>query len=518
MTDMQRTAPMSEPELHALYMSPATFSEISEGANLLTDLGPEQTKFLFEAALQHGTYVNYWFQRSRAIDDGADSWRVIETKIEDENTRFEQAENAIKLLGEIGDKKAIQVLERALKQEALAPFAIRTLADIGTEDALAILRKELWDDRLGDLVIDSLSQIKSSDAVQMLGAALDKPARRPRAEIALERFSKIRTHPFSVQAEEILNNWRKMQTRTEADLSRPKDLYPGVGTGSFREQDWNILLRRIRDGKCTPLLGPDVSSKYFPSFEHIAQKWAAEEDYPISDQTNFPSVAEFLAVKYDSSFLAERFQDEYQEVTSPDFSDPNNALVVLASLPLPVFVTTTCDDLLVRALQGCRKDPTVTICRWHESLRDSEMSAPDLPTVSNPLVFHLFGQTTIPESLVLTTRDYLTFLINLSKNPSLIPNQVAKALSGSMVLFMGFPFPDYRSRIVFSFVNQFLKVSLTRSHLSILRANTGDIPYEQQIKLQEYMDRYFEIDRTNVYRGTVDEFAAELRDRFEMFR
>ena len=64
----------------------------------------------------------------------------------------------------------------------------------------------------------------------------------------------------------------------------------------LEDRDWDILLRRIRDGKCTPFLGAGVNAGVLPLGSDIARQWAAQYKYPLEDGTDLARVAQFLAV------------------------------------------------------------------------------------------------------------------------------------------------------------------------------------------------------------------------------
>ena len=92
-----------------------------------------------------------------------------------------------------------------------------------------------------------------------------------------------------------------------------------------------------------------------------------------------------------------------------------DCLKTLAELPLPVFITTNYDDLMVKkALKHTSpaKNPRREYCRWHEYLPelDKLFYRKYVPDLSNPLVFHLHGTNEIPESIVLTEDDYMDFM------------------------------------------------------------------------------------------------------------
>jgi hypothetical protein len=45
---------------------------------------------------------------------------------------------------------------------------------------------------------------------------------------------------------------------------------------TLSDRDWEILLRRIQDGKCTPFLGAGVNDKVLPLGSEIARKGSSQ--------------------------------------------------------------------------------------------------------------------------------------------------------------------------------------------------------------------------------------------------
>jgi hypothetical protein len=515
-SEFQWSEALSDEDLEGLYMSFDDFKEISEGADLLTNLSSAETSFLFQASLEHGAYMDLWFARATSFDDRESLWQIIEEKITDEKARFEQAENAITLLGQIREKRAIDCLKDALQQDALAPYSVRALAGMKTNDALGILSEALQQDRLADLVVDNMGQLKTAEAVNLLSLALRRESVTHQAELSLERISKSRSHPSAIQALNILNQWRQSRLETAGPSGVFEPATPVQDGGRLRERDWELITRRIRDGKCTPIIGPDAS--YGLSFSDLARKWARERDYPLRDDTDFCSVAEFVSLDTGRDFLEGLVQRAYEDMPAKD-SDRRGSLAILAELPLPVYITTGYDDALFRALRERNRDPRQEVCRWNRSLRDlpSVFDEGFRPTPSNPLVFHLYGRIGVANSLVLTVNDYLDFLINTSKDESsLIPSRVQADLTGSSNLYLGFRFPQLSSRVFFRLVSSFLERSLTRTHVAVMRLpEYGTETEEQKAKLLKYLDAYFEQSAIRTYWGSVQEFSAELRDRWE---
>ena len=86
------------------------------------------------------------------------------------------------------------------------------------------------------------------------------------------------------------------------------------------EHDWEILLRRIRDGACTPFLGAGASSGTIPLGSEIAERWASEHNYPLEDSQNLARVAQYLAITRDPMTPKELLRDLFIKIRPPDFS------------------------------------------------------------------------------------------------------------------------------------------------------------------------------------------------------
>ena len=66
------------------------------------------------------------------------------------------------------------------------------------------------------------------------------------------------------------------------------------------ENDWNTLLDRVRDKKCTPFIGAGACAETLPLAKDLARDWARTYNYPLADTVDLARVAQFLAVKVDA--------------------------------------------------------------------------------------------------------------------------------------------------------------------------------------------------------------------------
>ena len=287
----------------------------------------------------------------------------------------------------------------------------------------------------------------------------------------------------------------------------------------LEEMDWELLLGRIKDGNCTPFLGAGACAGKIPVGFQIANEWAKKYDYPLEDSYDLMRVAQFVAVTVDDTIapkeeMCKKIKEKLKEVTSKHFEDPYETHGVLADLPLPIYITTNYDDLMVRALKSRGKTPNQEICLWNEELKQRKpMSSNFVPTPEKPLVFHLHGLCEIPESLVLTEDDYLDFLAAISREQNLLPPRIQEAFTDTSLLFLGYRIADWDFRVLFRILAGYLK-RRRRKHISV-QLVPGDVPEAQKEKAQKYLDHYFAELHIQVYWQDCREFAAELRTRWE---
>jgi hypothetical protein len=258
---------------------------------------------------------------------------------------------------------------------------------------------------------------------------------------------------------------------------------PGFGEDRKGFEKWPALLRSIKRGQCTPVLGPGLYEPFLGAPREIAQRWAEAYHYPMAphERESLPQVAQYLTINqyqrapYDE--LEEYLQGEIQSRFSDSLPDdlrqgrvPLEKLVeavgaqmrqdypyephqALAQLPLPIYITTNPDGLLTAALKDAGKDPQIVLCPWNEYIEQIESiydREPDyFPTPDRPLVYHLFGRIDEPDSIVLTEDDYFDFLIGVTGNKELIPSAVRRALADTALLFLGFQMDDWNFRVLF---------------------------------------------------------------------
>jgi len=306
------------------------------------------------------------------------------------------------------------------------------------------------------------------------------------------------------------------------------------------ERQWTALLERIDAGICTPFLGAGVNYGILPTGAEIAKRWAEQNDYPLEDSYDLARVAQFVAIDLGDPMLPkDKILRELRKDleawldgvdTDEVFRAPDQPLGVLASLPLPVYVTTNYDDLIVRALrahthEGKPKQPKRETCLWNRWVRkklegQSVFDAPMgfEPTPAEPVVFHLHGHDELRESVVLTESDYLDFLVNISRDQQVLPSRIQEALAASSLLFIGYRLADWSFRVLLRGIVESMGTGQRRASISVqLPPDVADANRQRVLDyLAEYLGSIGNIDVV-VYWDTAEKFTAELRERWERF-
>ena len=286
-------------------------------------------------------------------------------------------------------------------------------------------------------------------------------------------------------------------------------------SGMLEERTWSHLLERISKHRCLPFLGAGASVPAIPSSSTIAATWAKKYNYPGDNPTNLVEVAQFLAVQFGPLTPKEEILKQLDGVVPPDFNAADEPHGLLADLPLLVYLTTNYDDFMVRALKSRHRDPHRDLCRWwglDESDPSNNLSFE--PTLANPLVFHLHGHT-IPESIVVTEDDYLSFLRHIASiEELLLPACIGRIMRYSPCVFIGYRLADWNFRLLLQDLQRWQIQKLAHGSIAVLKPPGDD---ELARRQTEYLNKYYATMKLEVYWGTAREFAAELRERWNKF-
>lgn len=323
-----------------------------------------------------------------------------------------------------------------------------------------------------------------------------------------------------------------------------------AGFGDEREglRKWPALLNNIQSGRCTPILGPGLTEWLVGSRREIAARWSEQFGYPMdpTSRESLPQVAQYLAVDQDPSFMRNKLEEYLRAEINRRFgatlpashdnlpldkaisaagtqlatSPVTETIRALASLPLPIYVTTNPGNLLADALTAVGKRPVVELCRWNDhveqipSIFDTAREPDYRPTPERPLVYHLFGRLSVPDSLVITEDDYFDYLIGVTSRNDLIPAVVRRSLTDAALLFLGFDLDDWDFRVVFRSImsreggNRRARYAHVAAQID---PESGRITEADSAK--RYLEDYFKGADISIFWGNVADFGRELGQR-----
>jgi hypothetical protein len=306
---------------------------------------------------------------------------------------------------------------------------------------------------------------------------------------------------------------------------------------SLRNEDWDVLLDSIKSKKCIPFLGAELFSPWLPIegkssgewTKDLSEQWTEEYGYPFEDSSQLSRVTQFIAIDNgDLMYPKKMIGKMLREIDSPNFAATefnDTPYAVLADLNLPIYITTNYDHFMEAALEKRNEKKTVTSenCRWNDKvkmyLKRAGMESlfgrgsKYKPTPDTPLVYHLHGDMDIPQSMVLTERDYIDFIINISieGERAILPSAMLKELATSSLLFIGYNLEEMNFRIIFQGVLGLQVGDLRETSVAVQLPPR--LTSDKEKKALKYLQEYTKGMNVHVYWGNISDFCRELRQR-----
>jgi SIR2-like protein len=218
---------------------------------------------------------------------------------------------------------------------------------------------------------------------------------------------------------------------------------------------WIKLKRDFDEQRCVLMIGPSLAEvekngQMFPMLEELSKYLADFLDQEnIEYDQNSKDKLTYTALRFLSIKGARRVD---LEDLAKDFMQQNCKKIPeiyqwLAKLPFNIFINTSSDDYMQRALLQEGKQP---LDLYYNFRRDTATSI-DFEKVNaqRPLVYNLFGSMKETESLVLTEEDRLEFIRNIVKDDPRIPEEILGQFDDRKTyLFFGFDLENWQFRLL----------------------------------------------------------------------
>lgn len=278
--------------------------------------------------------------------------------------------------------------------------------------------------------------------------------------------------------------------------------------------DWRNLVRAIEANSVIPVVGREllvVDDEGTPTRhdQAVARRLAARLLAPTRDATpgnGAPIELEEVALAYLKDHPGDwpTVCTELEEVMD-DYKPPvPAALQKLAAMPFRLFLTTTFDDLLVRALEGSAVK--VYELGAQRSISEAIPLPPQIPA-GQRAVYHLLGRLGQPGDFPLTEEDTLELIHKLEvklETRSLEVAGLRAHLEGSQLLVLGCGYPDWLLR----FFVRTLRLDRYRDKPE-RRARVADATAAMQTPLALFFGRY----NVPVFAGDLTVFIDTLHEK-----
>jgi hypothetical protein len=303
--------------------------------------------------------------------------------------------------------------------------------------------------------------------------------------------------------------------------------------------------QRVKAGRVVPVISDEAMVNLaIGDYAPLVAGYAAEiVQYPMPDRDNLGKVAKYRQLKkhmdnqdlkfeylnWVKNLISRLAQDAGRDALAEVREDIDNLyvsefakrlgfprldgglknpLMVLAYLPVRTYLTTCPYTFMEDALRAADKKPRTELCRWNKSLDDIQpMNTAYSPCLGEPLVYHLHGLDSRPDSLVLTEDDHLEFLVNTCQGKGnnaidRVDPLVRQALGRDLIL-LGFSLSSLAFRALYAGLIRTSERSTKRGVCTQLE------PREEE---KEYLTDYLKNEANfDVFWGDVNQYAQNLQ-------
>jgi len=318
---------------------------------------------------------------------------------------------------------------------------------------------------------------------------------------------------------------------------------PGFGGDSKDEFDnWESICIKVREGRFSPILGPELGEELFGSTQEQATRLADKYKFPLAshERSNLAKVAQYISVDKGREHACEALAIDF--VRQLGGTDPGELPALLQGsvdgcranddspykllsnkeFPVPIYLNASYETMLLRVLKAEGRSPEPVFGPWRgaEVVQKPQPKTAS-PNSDNPWVYHIFGVFGKPDTMVLTEDDFFDYLIASSRLNLLLPALISKLMESSLV-FLGFRLDDWRFRVLYRLIvtQQGAAALSGRCHVGV-QVNPGEQSVADVHRAIRYMTKYFQGGNSSnapsisIYWGSPTDFLRQLQQQME---
>jgi len=276
---------------------------------------------------------------------------------------------------------------------------------------------------------------------------------------------------------------------------------------------WDQLLQLIEEGKVVPVIGQDLltvpeSTGHRFLYPLLADRLAnylgvPTADLPVGSELNEVACRYLDTRKSKVGQIYSALKSVAAEVDALPVPEP---LLQLAAIrPFSLYVTTTFDSCLVRALNQTRFGGQAKTKVLAHAPTEVDDLAGELRSASVPTVYHLMGKLSATPAYAVTQEDMIEFFHSLQSDTRR-PAQLFHELSCRSLLLLGTRFSGWLT----SFMMRMAKGQRLSADDKTDYVADNSVTHDENLVL--FLERFSRA--TEIFRGNPAEFVAELHQHW----
>jgi len=293
------------------------------------------------------------------------------------------------------------------------------------------------------------------------------------------------------------------------------ELLPNRTPPAFSDDDWEVLLAFLQEGRVIPVVGADLSLVTDPEtgaevthVSWLARQLARKLGLPAPEGVTLDQVVG--AHLHGGGSTKSLYPLIRNLVINQPFPVPQPLLDLASITDFKLFITTTFDGLLTKAVQEARPG------HQPEELAYAPKQFDDLPAplelLNRPVIYHLFGKVAAIARYAINEEDTLEWMAAL-QSVAYTPERLAGELENHHVLLLGLDYHDWLAR--------FFVRTAKRRRLSEDRdwhEYVADTTIETDPALSAFLRTHSKSTILVGGQGKTAQFVATLRRRWEESR